>query len=52
MDSDLVEHPYFDGAGHCNGWEPESPGPEWFLMGIFDTDDGPHVQWARRMVKP
>ncbi|MDZ5602553.1 hypothetical protein SJI00_07185 [Pseudomonas sp. RP23018S] len=52
MDSDLVEHPYFDGAAHCNGWEPESPGPEWFLMGIFDTDDGPHVQWARRVVTP
>jgi len=52
MDSDLVEHPYFDGAGHCNGWEPESPGPEWFLMGIFDTEDGPHVQWARRVDTP
>lgn len=52
MDSDLVEHPYFDGAGHCNGWDPESPGPEWFLMGIFDTEDGPHVQWARREVTP
>lgn len=52
MDSDLVEHPYFDGACHCNGWEPESPGPEWFLMGIFDTEDGPHVQWARRVVTP
>jgi hypothetical protein len=49
MDSDLVWHPYFDGDGHCNGWEPESPGPEWFLMGIFDTEDGPHVQWARRV---
>ncbi len=52
MDSDLAEHPYFDGAGHCNGWDPESPGPEWFLMGIFDTEDGPHVQWARREVTP
>lgn len=52
MDSDLVEHPYFDGAAHCNDWEPESPGPEWFLMGIFDTEDGPHVQWARRVVTP
>ncbi|WP_238338572.1 hypothetical protein [Pseudomonas sp. SWRI77] len=48
MDADLDYHPYFDGEAHCNGWEPESPGPEWFLMGIFDTEDGPHVQWARR----
>ncbi|KPY65174.1 Uncharacterized protein ALO94_01004, partial [Pseudomonas syringae pv. spinaceae] len=36
----------------CNGWNPESPGPEWFLMGIFDTEDGPYVQWARRLVTP
>lgn len=49
MDADLASHPYFDGGCHCNGWEPQSPGPEWFLMGIFDTEDGPHVQWARRV---
>ncbi|UVL02103.1 hypothetical protein [Pseudomonas sp. B21-047] len=52
MDADLDYHPYFDGEAHCNGWEPESPGPERFLMGIFDTEDGPHVQWARREVTP
>ena len=52
MDSDLSEHPYYEGAPHCNGWDPQSPGPEWFLMGIFDTEDGPHVQWARREVTP
>jgi hypothetical protein len=34
----------------CTAWNPESPGPEWFLMGIFDTEDGPYVQWARREV--
>lgn len=33
----------------CNGWNPMSPGPEWFLMGIFDTEDGPYAQWARRV---
>ena len=52
MDGDLLRHPYWDGEAHCNGWDPQSPGPEWFLMGIFDTEDGPHVQWARREVKP
>ncbi len=52
MDAELDFHPCWDGAAHCNGWEPEPPGPEWFLMGIFDTEDGPHVQWARREVKP
>ena len=36
----------------CTAWNPESPGPEWFLMGIFDTEDGPYVQWARREVAP
>lgn len=49
MDSDLEDHPYFEGeAAHCLGWEPKAPGAEWFLLGIFDTDDGPYVQWARR----
>jgi len=36
----------------CTAWNPESPGPEWFLMGIFDTEDGPYVSWARRVVTP
>ncbi|MEQ7920201.1 hypothetical protein ABQX22_13485 [Xanthomonas sp. WHRI 1810A] len=36
----------------CTAWNPESPAPEWFLLGIFDTDDGPYVQWARRVVRP
>ncbi|MGB5955433.1 hypothetical protein [Pseudomonas sp.] len=49
MDSDIAEHhPYDDGECHCLGWEPECPGPEWFLLGIFDTEDGPCVSWARR----
>ncbi|WP_433899380.1 hypothetical protein [Pseudomonas sp. PSE1(2024)] len=48
MDSDLDSHPYYNGsAAHCIGWDPEAPGPEWFLLGIFDTEDGPHVHWAR-----
>ncbi len=38
---------------NCLGWEPEAPAePGWFLLGIFDTDDGPYVQWARRVVTP
>jgi len=49
LDSDLEDHPYQDGAAHCNGWDPKSPGPEWFLTGIFDTEDGPYVSWARRV---
>ncbi|WP_238337655.1 hypothetical protein [Pseudomonas sp. SWRI51] len=49
MDSDIGEqHPYADGDCHCLGWKPECPGPEWFLLGIFDTEEGPCVSWVRR----
>lgn len=47
---EIYEFPEEDAA--CTAWNPESPGPEWFLMGIFDTEDGPYVQWARREVAP
>ena len=53
MESDGPEdHPYWLGAGgatHCLGWNPRSPGPEWFLLGIFDTENGPYVSWVRRV---
>jgi len=52
MERDLDSHPYWDGTVGCEGcvgWDPKSPGPEWFLLGIFDTEDGPHVHWARRV---
>nr|WP_312623226.1 hypothetical protein [Pseudomonas juntendi] len=53
MDSDIGEHhPYDDGECHCLGWEPKRPGPEWFLLGTFDTEDGPCVSWVRRVVTP
>ena len=50
MDSDLESHPYWEeGAANCLGWEPEKPPAyDWFLLGIFDTEDGPYVQWASR----
>lgn len=52
MESDLNsdEHHYWtEESCSCEGWNPESPGPEWFLLGIFDTEDGPCVSWARRV---
>ncbi|MNP66760.1 hypothetical protein D3C76_1625040 [compost metagenome] len=54
MESDLEAHPYWDEeACNCLGWEPETPPDDgWFLLGIFDTDNGPYVQWARREVAP
>lgn len=50
MESDLESHPYWDEeACHCLGWDPEKPPAyEFFLLGIFDTEDGPYVQWATR----
>jgi len=50
MDAELESHPYWqEGAANCLGWELEAPAePGWLLLGIFDTDDGPYVQWARR----
>ncbi|WP_116827357.1 hypothetical protein [Pseudomonas syringae] len=50
MDSDLESPPYWDeGAANCLGCEPEAHSePDWFLLGIFDTDDGPYAQWTRR----
>ena len=53
MEADIDgHHLYDDGECHCLGWNPESPGPEWFLLGIFDTEDGPCVSWARRVATP
>jgi hypothetical protein len=52
MEGDLETHPYWEGTTGCEGcvgWDPESPGPEWFLLGVFDTEDGPHAHWARRV---
>ena len=53
MEADIDgHHPYDDGECHCLGWDPVAPAPEWFLIGIFDTEDGPCVSWARRLVTP
>jgi hypothetical protein len=49
MLDELDSQPYEDGEAHCNGWEPQLPGPKWFLIRIFDTEDGPYVNWARRI---
>jgi hypothetical protein len=55
MERDLDDHPYWEmrsGCCGCHGWDPQQPGPEWFLLGIFDTEDGPYVTWVRRPVTP
>lgn len=49
MEAELDEshHYWAEESCSCTGWNPQSPGPEWFLLGIFDTEDGPCCTWAR-----
>jgi hypothetical protein len=53
MESELdPDHPacirYFEeGDPVFVGWEPESPGEEWHLLSIHDTEDGPVAVWYR-----
>lgn len=55
MEYDLEsEHPVFihhfeDGNAGCVGWEPSPPGPEWCMLSIHDTEDGPVVIWYREI---
>ena len=30
-------------------WAPTSPGPDWFLLAIYDTEDGPVAWFASRL---
>jgi len=58
MEDDLDDdHPawirhFEDGEPGCVGWSPSPPGPEWQLMSIHDTDDGPVVGWYRELRVP
>lgn len=48
----LDDHPYWDAQSprhDCRGWAPQSPGPEWFLLSLFDSEEGPYVNWVRRV---
>lgn len=39
MDGDIVA---------AADWTPTSPGPDWFLLAIYDTEDGPVAWFASR----
>lgn len=53
MEADIDgHHPYDDGECHCIGLDPVAPGSEWFLLEIFDTEDGSCVSWAHREETP
>jgi hypothetical protein len=36
-----------DGNTGSVGWDPSPPGPEWHMLSIHDTEDGPVVVWYR-----
>ena len=47
-ESDPVWISHFEeGNPGCVGWEPKPPGPEWCVLSIHDTEDGPVVVWYR-----
>lgn len=54
LESEDVDHPayvsYFDnGDGDISTWQPAAPpGEGWFLLGIFDTEDGPAATFVKR----
>lgn len=38
-----------NGLADCTAWEPSRPdGEGWFMLGIWDTEDGPVCWWLRR----
>lgn len=46
---DEVADGYFEtGNPDCSAWAPTMPdGDDWFLFGIWDTEDGPTSCWVR-----
>lgn len=53
LEYEAIDHPayveYFDNDGGVLAWEPAAPpGPGWFTLAIYDSEDGPQWLWARR----
>lgn len=45
---ELCEKWYGDGLTDCGQWEPSKPeGEGWFILGIWDAEDGPVCYWVR-----
>lgn len=41
-----------DGCAPMAKWEPTKPeGDGWFMLGIWDTEDGPVCYWLRRIAQ-
>ena len=46
-DSEAFDN-YFNQGGGAEKWQPDAPaGDGWFMLALFDTDDGPVCWWAR-----
>lgn len=58
LESEAADHPayvsYFDNEnGDISAWQPTPPtGDGWFLLAIFETEDGPVATFARREEPP
>lgn len=46
---ELANRWFEDGIANCSEWAPTKPdGDGWFLLGIWDTEDGPLCYWVTR----
>lgn len=47
------EHPeyveYFENGGAASGWTPDSPGDDWRLVAVYDTECGPAAMFVRAL---
>jgi len=49
---ELCDKWFGGGVADCKQWEPSKPeGEGWFILGIWDTEDGPACYWARYIEK-
>lgn len=46
-DCEFVEEWFEEGSGDFSDWKPSPPNPEYFLLSINDTEDGPISWWAK-----
>lgn len=47
-DPAYIKH-FEDGEAGSVGWNPEPLGPEWHMLSIHDTEEGPVVIWYRKI---
>jgi hypothetical protein len=50
-DDHPVARHYIDGNADLAPWQPEPPGPDFLLLGKWDTEEGPLAIWARPLTR-